>query len=280
MWRRLRGLIQASHPFPIVMVMSLTALVGLASSRGHADPAMLGAALAAMLFSQLGIGWSNDYLDRERDARFQPDKPVPSGAVPAPLLATLAPVSLGLSLAAGIPLGWPAIGWLIAGTACGLVYNFALKETALSWLPYVVAFAVLPPFVWSAAESYRGAFLWLYPLCAPLAVAAHLANSMPDIEADTASGAGGIVVRLGRGRALGLLYACLLLPAASIALSAPFLDYDDTVLAGVLMPYAALVVVSVPVYRSRPFERGAAIGFRIVAPASVLLAAGWLAAVK
>ena len=73
---RLRGWIQAAHPFPLTAVLLVTALIGVASSDGTPDRGSLVLALLAMLCSQLCIGWTNDYLDRRTDAAFQPGKPV------------------------------------------------------------------------------------------------------------------------------------------------------------------------------------------------------------
>ena len=51
-------------------------------------------------------------------------------------------------------------------------------------------------------------------------------------------------------------------------------------LAGVtLAAYAVLLAAAALAYRGVPFESAAVTGFRLVAPACVLLAAGWLAAV-
>ncbi len=275
---RLAGLIQASHPFPIAMVVSLTLLLGLASAAGEVDGSRLGLALVSMLCSQLAIGWSNDYLDRERDARFQPEKPVPSGLVKASALFVLAALALAVSVTVAAALGPAVLGWLLAGTACGFAYNLRFKDSPLSWAPYVVAFAILPPFVWSALDAYRREFLWLYAVGAPLAVAAHLANSLPDIETDAAAGSAGLAVRLGRTGALALLYACLLAPVAIIIASLTWLSYDSTLLAATLACYGGLVLASRFAYGLRPLRRGAALGFRLIAPAAVILAAGWLAA--
>jgi len=274
-WPLLRGIFLACHPFPIAMVMSLTLLLALASG-GGAETRRLLAALAAMLASQLAIGWSNDYLDRERDARFQPSKPVPSGAVPARALLALASTALVVSGLVGARLGLATLGWLAIGTACGLLYNLFLKETRLSWLPYVVAFAVLPPFVWGATGSFRQQYLWLYPICAPLAVGAHIANTLPDLDADAAAGSRRLTVRLGRPGALAALFACLLLPPAAVGVSAAWLEYAPGRVAAVAAVYALLVLAAALAYRTSD----AAAGFRLAAPASVLFAAGWLWAVS
>src|SRR5690606_37823264 len=77
-----RGWAGAAHPYPLSMVLLLTALIAFASAAGTPDAPRLALLLSAMLFSQLAIGWSNDYLDRAVDALHQPWKPVPSGLVP------------------------------------------------------------------------------------------------------------------------------------------------------------------------------------------------------
>jgi 1,4-dihydroxy-2-naphthoate octaprenyltransferase len=170
------------------------------------------------------------------------------------------------------------VGWLLVGTACGFAYNLALKDSAWSWAPYVAAFAALPLFVWAATHSFRDEFLWLYAIGAPLAVAAHLANTLPDIAGDTAAGSRGVAVRLGRERALVALFACLVLSPLVVLLSLIWLDYDAVLLAAAVVAYLALLLTASAAYRQTPFERGAALGFRIIAPAAVILAAGWLAA--
>jgi len=260
------------------MVVGLTLLVGLASANGSPDEGRLTLATVSMLLSQLSIGWSNDYLDRNRDALHQPEKPLPSGLVAPGLLLVLTPVAFAASASAAATLGVDVLALLIAGTACGFAYNLFLKDTPLSWTAYVAAFALLPPFVWTALNEYRGEFLWLYALGAPLAVAAHVANTLPDIEADAAAGGGGLVVRLGRFRALVLLFACLVAPAAIVALSLIWVEYTAPTLALSLLAYGALVIAAALAYRSEPFAAGAARAFRIIGPAAILLVTGWLAA--
>src|SRR3954453_23891604 len=84
--RSATGWVQATHPFPLIAVVCLTGLIGVASSGGELDADRLARVLLAMFFAQLVIGWTNDYVDRAADARFQPTKPVPSGRVNARLI--------------------------------------------------------------------------------------------------------------------------------------------------------------------------------------------------
>src|SRR5712692_2480694 len=119
----LAGLIEAAHPYPIAMVVSLTVLLGLVSARGHPPAGRLVVAALAMLLSQLTIGWSNDYLDRETDIELQPAKPIARGVVRATSLPPLACLALTCSLLAGLLLGLAPLALLIAGTTCGLIYD-------------------------------------------------------------------------------------------------------------------------------------------------------------
>jgi 4-hydroxybenzoate polyprenyltransferase len=96
----------------------------------------------------------------------------------------------------------------------GLSYNLWLKGTHWSALPYVAGFALLPAFVWIALDSYRNDLLALYAVALPLTVAAHVANTLPDIETDQASGRRSLTVTLGRSRSLVLFMSPSIGPGA------------------------------------------------------------------
>jgi 4-hydroxybenzoate polyprenyltransferase len=270
---------QAAHTFPLVMVLALTALIGVVSSAGDFDPGRLALVVLAMLGSQLAIGWTNDYRDRESDRIFQPSKPVPAGLVPATWLPWASLIAAGVSFAAGTALGPLPLAFLVVGTSAGLAYDLGVKDTRLSWLPYLIAFAVLPPFVWTALDVYEDDFLWLYVVGAPLAVAGHIANVLPDIETDAAAGRSSIAVTQGRRGSLKILSACLLMPPLLLLVTLPFVQYDWPVLAVALSAYCALVFSAALAYRGLPERQSAVTGFRCVVIAAVGFAAGWLAAV-
>ncbi|HWO72275.1 MAG TPA: UbiA family prenyltransferase [Dehalococcoidia bacterium] len=276
---RARGWAAATHPFPLSAVLVLTALIGVASARGEPDPWRMALMLSAMLLSQMAIGWSNDYLDRETDSLSQPWKPVPSGLVDAARMPPAIGAALLGSFAAGAFLGaWP-LALLLVGTAAGFAYNLGVKDTALSPLPYVVALAVLPAFGWASLGVFREDFLLLYPIAFPLAVAAHAANALPDLELDRDSGRGGVAMRLGRSGTLALVGACLMAPLASLAASFPFVGYDREALFAFAAAYCVAAGAAGVAYASGR-DRGAWVwGFRLVLAAAVVFAAGWLTAV-
>src|SRR5665648_667081 len=138
----IRALALACHPIPSVAVTAISAgLVALADL-----PIGRGALVTGAVFTgQLSIGWSNDYLDVERDrAVLRSDKPVATGAMEPRVAGLAAVVALALTLALSAALGWPGGAAALATVLCGWAYNLGLKATVLSWLPDPIAGGVLP----------------------------------------------------------------------------------------------------------------------------------------
>jgi len=108
----------------------------------------------AMVALQAGIGAANDVVDAPRDAGHKPGKPIPAGLVSQALARRVVVVAfaVGLSLAA-LSGGAAAVALAIVGVAIGLAYDFRLKGTAWSWLPFAVGIPVLPVFSWIGATG-------------------------------------------------------------------------------------------------------------------------------
>ena len=111
----------------------------------------------------------------------------------------------------------------------------------------------------------------------PLAVAVHLANVLPDIEADAAAGRRNLGVILGRQRSLQVIGASMAAPPLLGLVTLPWLEYSRGLLAGVLIAYGLLTAVAAFSY-TKPGREALVWGFRFVVLASVLFASGWLAA--
>ncbi len=208
-----RGLVAACHPGPtaVVTVISAVLLAGIGTtwSRGLL-------ATAAVLTGQLSIGWSNDWLDAHRDAtvrRF--DKPVVSGAVTAGMLRSAAwAAAVGcvvLSFATGLR---PGLVHVVA-VAVAWSYNARLKDSVWSWLPYAVSFGLLPVFLVLTVPGEAPA-AWAVGCAALLGAGAHVANVLPDLDDDAATGVRGLPHRLGR-RASGVLAPVLLVGGVAAA---------------------------------------------------------------
>jgi len=175
----------ASHPGPTVAVTALVTVVAWSAGR-DASGCLLVA--AAILTGHLSIGWSNDAIDAPRDTSVhRNDKPIVLGLVSRRTLwigATLMIVAcVPLSLASGLLAGLAHL----VGVAAAWGYNLGLKSTRISWLPYAVAFGLLPWAPW-----------WASAATALLGVGAHLANVVPDLADDLATGVDGWPQRLGR----------------------------------------------------------------------------------
>lgn len=205
------GVLKAGHPVPAAAVTLLTALLAAAFGLG---PVAGTTAVAAVAAGQLSIGWCNDRLDMRRDmAADRLDKPLATGearpgAVTAAACAALF-ACVPLSLACGARAGWVHIGCVAAAWS----YNLWLKRTPASWLPYTVAFGLLPAFLTLPPTSPSAGWppVWLTAAAALLGTSAHFANALPDIDEDIAGGVLGLPQRLGRrasvAMAAGLAFA-------------------------------------------------------------------------
>ncbi|GEA88903.1 hypothetical protein CCE01nite_28520 [Cellulomonas cellasea] len=177
---------------------------------------------AAVLAGQLSVGWSNDWIDAGRDlAVARPDKPVVAGLLDAGVLRRWA---FG-ALAACVPLSF-ATGLVpgavhVVAVASAWSYNAWLKRTVWSWAPYAVSFGLLLMFV-ALAQPGRGLpSAWGVLAASLLGVGAHVANVLPDLEDDAATGVQGLPHRLGRKRATAVALGALLAAIAVVVLAPP-----------------------------------------------------------
>lgn len=221
--RRLRGLLDASHPLPSATVTLVVATLAFAAGRDSRGVALTA---LAVLTGQLSVGWCNDARDADRDRLAgRADKPTVRGDV-RPGTLWIAAVA---ALAAAIVLSFVAAGPVGGGAHVAAVlsawcYDLWLKTTLLSPLPYAVSFGLIPAFVTYGLTPSTAPAPWLTAAAALLGVGAHLANAVPDIDGDLRVGAGGLVARIGPRRsglaALVTVGAALSLLLANLALSA------------------------------------------------------------
>jgi 4-hydroxybenzoate polyprenyltransferase len=190
-----RALVLATHAGPALAVTVVATLLAVAAGVPAGRVALVCAAVAA---GQASIGWSNDWLDADRDrAVARADKPVVQGAVAPSLLRSAALVALALAVVLSLLLGLVPGLLLLVLVASGWAYNAGLKRTAMSAIPYVTGFGALPAGVVAAAPGTPTAPWWLVTAGGALGAAAHLANVAPDLEDDLATGVRGLPHRLG-----------------------------------------------------------------------------------
>lgn len=250
MSHRAGALLRASHPEPTVAVTAVATALAVSSGLG---PGSLWVG-AAFLSGQLSVGWSNDWVDRDRDVRTgRSDKPVARGEVPLPTVRaaalTAAAACVPLSLAMGLR---PGLVHLLAVVAAW-AYNVRLKATALSWAPYALAFGLVPSIIVLGLPGAPWAAWWATAAGALLGVGAHLANALPDLDDDAATGVRGLPHRLG-ARASAAAAAGLLLTATGLLALGPGDAGPVEVLVLVL---AAAVTAAGLVRARRPGSRAA-----------------------
>ena len=212
-------LLLASHPEPTALVTVLISLLALGAGRGWGTIWVA----AAVLAGHLSVGWSNDYLDRGLDqAARRLDKPLArpadgatgtggSGLRPA-IVRTAALAALGaclpLSLVSGI--GFTAAHF--TAIAFAMAYNAGLKSKLLSFVPYTVAFGLVPIAVTLSLPMSPWPPMWAIVAGALIGAGEHFTQALPDIPADRQLGIHGLPQAIGQ-RASGAAAAILLLAA-------------------------------------------------------------------
>src|SRR2546423_12405889 len=111
----------------------------------------------------------------------------------------------------------PGLALLIslAYLALGQGYNLGLKATPFSGIVFALAIPLIPLYAFAGVGRTLPVLVWLVPLGVLLGVTLNLANSLPDIEEDAATGTQTLAVVLGVKRSF---FACRFLIVASALL--------------------------------------------------------------
>ncbi len=213
------ALARACHPEPTLVVTALITALAAAAGRGPAGCLLVA---AAVLAGQLSVGWSNDRVDLARDvAAGRRDKPLVAGVLRPRTVALAAGGALALCVPLSLANGLPAGAAHLVGVAAAWSYNLGVKRTVLSWLPYALGFGLLPAFVTLGLPGHPWPQPWSVASGALLGVGAHLANVLPDIDADLRAGVHGLPQRLGRRRTRALAPVPLLVACALLVFGPP-----------------------------------------------------------
>jgi len=191
--------LRTAHFGPTVIVTTASFLLSL-SQYSIIDSLRVAIAIFA---GQLVVGWSNDFIDAPLDiAAHRTKKPIVSKEINPEQLkgsivyALVAAVLLSLFS----PLGLTGTLIHFLGILSATFYNFKLKPTILSPIPYIVSFGALPWAIYLPAGNHPP--LWLYLDFMLIAVAFHFFNVLKDFQWDIKQGIMGIPQRLGRNVSL------------------------------------------------------------------------------
>jgi 4-hydroxybenzoate polyprenyltransferase len=250
-----RGLAMSAHPGPSLAVTFIATAFALSAGLDEARVALVA---AGVLAGQLSVGWSNDIIDASRDRVVgRRDKPLATGALSlrtarsACGIALVAVVLLSLlwGLAAGVVhLACVAVAW---------AYNLGIKATALSWLPFAVAFGGLPTAVMLAGPGASLPPVWIPVSGALLGVGAHFLNVLPDLRDDEHCGIRGLPHRLGQ-RWVPVV-AVTLLATATTVIAMGTTSVPPQVLAACVIAVSLLAMVALVGGGRVPFQAAMAI---------------------
>ena len=205
MKRKLIGLVKASHFGPTVLVVTISFLLALSQFSAIKSFEIA----CAILAGQCVVGWTNDLLDYPLDlAAGRKKKPLVAGDISQSFLKNSIFIALIFALTLSLigPLSFKGTSIHALGIASATAYNFGLKKTLVSLLPYVISFGAMPWAVYVAAGSTPPA--WLYLGFIAFASAFHFLNVLKDLNWDISQGVLGLPQRLGKRKSIAIA-ACL-----------------------------------------------------------------------
>ncbi len=214
-------LLRAAHPKQGV----LTALgIGLAAAIAGRPGREVAVVVATVLVGQAILGWHNDLVDRKRDARHQArSKPIAEGKLdPGTVwfaLACAVLLVLPLSIATGVTAG----SCYLLSLATGMLGNVILRQGVLSWLTWVIAFALYPAYLsyggWGGTAEGSAPVVAMTGLAGLLGLGVHFLRAIWGLVADNEDGWTYLPLQLGvrlgatKLLALALTYLVLVLAA-------------------------------------------------------------------
>jgi 4-hydroxybenzoate polyprenyltransferase len=218
--RKLSGYWTLVHPGPSLLTVAAFALCAFIAAGGQPAIGKLLVASLGMVCQQFAISALNDYCDRAADARSSHKrKPIVLGVVtPTEALVVTAICIVGMFLCFA-PFGFVAVGLASVFLALGFAYDLGVKSTPISGVMHGLAFPTIPLLAWSIFAHISPALLWVLPLGMALGIGLHLADAIPDADADAAAGVRGLTQTLGRN-ALAVCWSAFALAVVIIALLA------------------------------------------------------------
>lgn len=212
---RVPSLIALLHPIPSAVTVGCGVCFAVLFAGGDLSAPRLGLFTFMVALHQIATSLHNDLCDRDLDAIAKPWRALPSRAVSPTTVAVLAATCALVSLVVAAWLGPIVLLLDSAALAVSAAYNAILKRTSFSWLPFLAGFPLLP--LAGAATFGRMPHAWwsLFVVGAPVVLAIHLADTLPDLDTDIAADVKGLAHRLGK---VGTRRACLLALASAVSL--------------------------------------------------------------
>lgn len=274
----LRGYFLLSHPGPVFIHIIGVTVFALLAAWPHPLWGIIVLVIAAHTAMQISIAMINDYCDRDLDAVSKPEKPIPRGLVSPheALIAGLLMIVVMVLLL--LPLNPLALIISLVYLTLGQAYNLGLKSTPMSGIVFALAMPLIPLYAFAGVGRVLPFLFWLVPVGFLLGVALNLANSLTDLEEDSAYGAKTLAVVLGVKGSFRACHLLLLAGAALIALlmvlhivpAAPW------ILVPTLCVTVAAVVVMFLFFGAEKPVATRKVHFYLAALTAIVLSGGWL----
>jgi 4-hydroxybenzoate polyprenyltransferase len=273
----LTGLFLLIHPIPVAIhATAVTLCVLLAAWPVWRWPEIF-LLIGAHTAMQLAIATHNDYCDRKTDAQGKKKKPIPLGLITPGEALFVSICCLGLMLLLLLPLNRMALLISLLYLALAFGYNLGLKATPLSGVVFALAIPLIPLYAFVGVGHFIPFLGWLVPVVALVGIAINLADSLPDIEDDRASGLRTLAVVLGAKISYSVCTCCVLLSAILIG----FVSFTRIVSAQNYVVLPTLLVIcagTIGIFLAFKDQQGNTSRVRYfygIMSASVLLLVGW-----
>ncbi len=211
--RQVIGMAKATHFGPTVLVVTISFVLSITQL---SFPKSLEIAFA-IFAGQSVVGWTNDLIDHSRDAAAgRIKKPLVNQSVSRRHLQVGIVTALTSAVLLSFlgPLG--ARGGLLhmLGLASATLYNFGLKSTWISPVPYAISFGAMPWAIYLAAGKHPP--MWLYMDFALVSVAFHFLNVIKDLEWDRTQAVMGLPQRVGKWWSIGIAASSIVVSALAL----------------------------------------------------------------
>ncbi|MCD4533806.1 UbiA family prenyltransferase [Nocardioides sp. cx-169] len=142
-------LVQAAHPRQAILTAVFVAAAAALSGRPTREVLVVG---ATVLVGQAIIGWHNDLVDRQRDARHDvPGKPLAREQLDPGTVWFALTCAVLLVVPLAVTSGITAGSAYLVSLVVAIMGNVVLRTGFLSWLPWAVSWGLLPAYL-----SYGG----------------------------------------------------------------------------------------------------------------------------
>lgn len=206
-----KSIFALTHPTAVLIFGLMVAVLICLAVRGIPPTPLFFLLPIAMMLGQAAIGISNEVVDCELDRAAKPWRALPAGLISRRMAIALA-IGCGLlGLAGAFVVSLPSAIVYLVGISMGVLYSTTFKYTVFSGVPYLIAYPLLPIWVWVSLGEFRLPQLAIYPLALPLVLAIHLVNQLRDFDEDQRIGFHSLVQSMGKTRATTLCSMLLLL---------------------------------------------------------------------